>query len=317
MKDASIVVTGASGFTGVHACQTLAALGMKVTAFVRRRVSFDSTLSINQIEVDILKPKALRHFMQQVSPQYVLHLAGMNAVQQSWRAPAEAMHINMLGTVHVLESVREFPDTRVLVITSKLKSAPAASSSNLHPYAISKWFQEQAALAWSQLYPMHIMMAEPSNLIGPGPSTGICALLGNYVARCERGEPEQPFTFSSRADWRDYLDVRDAVAAYAHILQNGANSRIYRVESGRVRALEEVSEVFQNMATATIPYQWKDTTPLAEFSSMSSKSTESSGKINNDQEEVLPVLESWGWKPKYSFTESVADILNYFRQLRR
>ncbi|WP_028594132.1 NAD-dependent epimerase/dehydratase family protein [Paenibacillus assamensis] len=316
MKDASIVVTGASGFTGLHACQTLAALGMKVTAFVRRRVSFDPKLAINQMEVDMLKPKALRHFMQQAAPQYVLHLAGMNAVQQSWSAPAEAMHINMLGTVHILESVRELPHTRVLVITSKLKSAPAASSPNLHPYAISKWFQEQAALAWSQLYPMHIMMAEPSNLIGPGPSTGICALLGNYVARCERGEHEQPFTFSSRADWRDYLDVRDAVAAYAHILQNGASSRIYRVESGRVRSLEEVSEVFQNMAVARIPYQWKDTTPLAEFSSKS-KSTNSSGKINNDQQEGLPLPESWGWKPEYSFTESVADILKYFRQLRR
>ncbi|WP_222429831.1 NAD-dependent epimerase/dehydratase family protein [Paenibacillus agilis] len=316
MKDASIVVTGASGFTGLHACQTLAALGMKVTAFVRRRASFDQALAINQIEVDLLKPKALHHFMQQVSPQYVLHLAGMNAVQQSWRAPADAMHINMLGTVHVLEAVRELPDTRVLVITSKLKSAPTASSSNLHPYAISKWFQEQAALAWSQLYQMNIMMAEPSNLIGPGPSTGICALLGNYTARCEHGEHDQPFTFSSRADWRDYLDVRDAVAAYAHILQRGARGRSYQVESGQVRSLQEVSEAFQKMATTSIPYQWKDTTPLAEPLS-ASKDVDSSSKLNKDQQEVLPLPESWGWKPKYSFTESVADILKYYRQLRR
>lgn len=316
MKDASIVVTGASGFTGLHACQALAAVGMKVTAFVRRRVSFDPALAIHQIEVDLLKPKALQYFMQQVSPQYVLHLAGMNAVQQSWRAPADAMHINMLGTVHVLEAVRELPDTRVLVITSKLKSAPTASRSNLHPYAISKWFQEQAALAWSQLYQMNIMMAEPSNLIGPGPSTGICALLGGYVARCERGEHDQPFTFSSRADWRDYLDVRDAVAAYAHILQRGASGSIYRVESGRVRSLEEVSEVFQEMAAASIPYQWKDPAPLSELSS-ETKPIEHSVKLNKDQLEVLPLPESWGWTPKYSFTESVADILKYYRQLRR
>lgn len=85
-------------------------------------------------------------------------------------------------------------------------------------------------------------MAEPSNLIGPGPSTGFCSLLAQHIVRSEAAAvtgsaAPAAFRLSSRHALRDFLDVRDAVRAYGFILDSGETGRIYRIDSGTEREL--------------------------------------------------------------------------------
>ena len=310
MNGASIVITGAAGFTGRHACLHYLELGMKVTALTRKEdpelVSMGATVTV----CDLLDTNVLTAAIQKAQPDYLLHLAGMNSVPASWKQPVQAMESNVIGTLNVLNAIRLIPHVRVVVVTSKLKTPLVRLREPEHPYALSKSFQEISALAWGKLFGLDISLVEPSNLIGPGRSTGVCALIGQYIANHERGWNHDTFLFSSRQQLRDYLDVRDAVSAYEKLLIHGEAGSVYSVQSGKLRTLGEVAATFRKYALTDILFRWQDdSAPLADEVESDTAETVSSFPIETDT--GLP--KAWGWEPIRSFEHSVADILNYYR----
>jgi GDPmannose 4,6-dehydratase len=60
------------------------------------------------IEVDVLDATQVFRALTQTRPEVVFHLAGFTSVGASWRFPAEAISVNSLGTLHVLEAARQF-----------------------------------------------------------------------------------------------------------------------------------------------------------------------------------------------------------------
>ena len=126
-----------------------------------------------------------------------------------------------------------------------------------HPYSLSKTMQIAAALSWHSLYGMDIIVADPSNLIGPGPSTGLGTLLARYAAACEKahalGEPMPPvFKLSSATEERDFLDVRDAMRAYELLLTRGVSGSRYAMASGVMRPLGELAGVYRHLAAVPL-----------------------------------------------------------------
>ncbi|MBW7462350.1 GDP-mannose 4,6-dehydratase, partial [Paenibacillus sepulcri] len=102
-------------------------------------------------------------------PQYVLHMAGKNAVGPSWSDPGDTLANNVMGTVNLLEAVRRIDrgslNCRVLVVGSMLRfplPAGGEAPEPPHPYSLSKTLQVLTARSWSALYGMDIVVAEPS-----------------------------------------------------------------------------------------------------------------------------------------------------------
>ncbi|MNW18558.1 hypothetical protein D3C71_2181670 [compost metagenome] len=58
--------------------------------------------------------------------------------------------------------------------------------------------------------------------------------MARYVARAERGTDQPPFYLSSPYEVRNYLYVRDAVRAYAVLLQSGEIGTSYTIGSKTV-----------------------------------------------------------------------------------
>lgn len=85
-------------------------------------------------------------------------------------------------TAYLLEAVRkENPSCKILVAGSALQYDPANISTLTHPYSLSKTYQIQIARGWAALYEMDIVIAKPSNLIGPGFSNGVCSILVKII----------------------------------------------------------------------------------------------------------------------------------------
>ncbi|MDG0814689.1 NAD-dependent epimerase/dehydratase family protein [Cohnella rhizosphaerae] len=232
-----VVVTGAAGFSGRHASERLALAGMEITAVVSPRAPAAGRRPVAgaavELACDLTDRASVRSLLDRVRPDAVLHLAGRNAVDESWRAPDLALAANLLSTVYVLEAARALPDCRTLVIGSMLSPRPDEDlTRTLHPYGFSKALQVTAALAWQHWYGQQVIVAEPCNLIGPGGSAGICGKIARWAAACERdaerGREPAPFRLSSLEERRDFLDVRDAAAAYATLLRTGGAGRPLR-----------------------------------------------------------------------------------------
>ncbi|WP_166240457.1 NAD-dependent epimerase/dehydratase family protein [Paenibacillus turpanensis] len=298
VKTPVILITGAGGFTGQHAVRRFSQLGYEVAAVVRTlRTKEEQLPGVSELPCDLTDEAAVRQLVDEVRPDYVLHLAGQNAVGDSWKEPSVSFRTNVAATLYLLNAVRHYPHSRTLVVGSNLSSAALKGQTQpAHPYGFFKAQQSSLALAFGHLFEMNVMVAEPTNLVGPGPSTGVCGLLARYVVRRERGETEQPFTLSSRYEERDYLDVRDAVSAYEKLLVLGKAGTIYPVGSRVTRSLLEIGRTFQEQARVPITFEIGEAKAAAQ-----SKPA--------DTQELLKL----GWQPAIPFSQSVADTLDYYR----
>ncbi|CAI6043309.1 GDP-6-deoxy-D-mannose reductase [Cohnella sp. JJ-181] len=311
-----VLVTGAAGFSGRHACERLALEGMEVAAVVSPRASADDGRppvagAVAELPCDLTDRASVLSLLAQVRPDAVLHLAGRNAVDESWRAPDQALAANLMSTVYLLEGARALPGCRTLVVGSMLSPRPGEDlARSLHPYGFSKALQVTAALAWHHWYGQPVVVAEPCNLIGPGGSTGICGKIARWAAACELAdeaqdapEPRQsglrqpePFRLSSLDERRDFLDVRDAAAAYAALLRSGASGCSYALESGTLRSLGEVKEAFD--LASRVPLRW-------EIGASGGPSP---------QPRDASAARAIGWRPEIPFARSIADTLQSERE---
>ncbi|WP_372632103.1 NAD-dependent epimerase/dehydratase family protein [Cohnella sp.] len=298
-----ILITGAAGFTGLHACRKFAASGWEVVAAVSPRGANAADRDAELMErCELTDAEAVAEMMKRLEPDAVLHLAGRNAVDVSWTSPASTLAANLMSTAYLLEGARAIGGCRVLVAGSMLRANESALSEAPHPYGFSKTLQTAAAKAWHRWYGLPVMIAEPSNLIGPGSSGGLCGKIVRWAVSAEESEGKTPpFRLSSLHESRDFMDVRDAVAAYELVLNEGESGRSYAIESGRFRTLAEVKSAFDDLARLELPWEiGEGTAALAPIP---------------QPRDCSPIREL-GWKPELTFRQSIFDALQDERERR-
>lgn len=299
-----ILITGASGFTGGHACRYFATeMGMRVAALVRKEENLPAIDGVQYYSCDLHDEQRLRAIVKEIAPDYVLHLGGKNSVSESWEMPLTYLESNVMSTLYLLDALRFFPSCRILIVGSRLSFQLSTSSyRSPHPYSLSKSLQKIVSRSWKELFGQSIILAEPSNLIGPGPSTGFCSLLARRVVQVEQGGTREPFRVSPRNDRRDFLDVRDAVEAYGLLLNKGVRGEVYPICSGTERSLEEVTKMILTISGSDLAVIWGEGNPHAEVTK--------SAPIRAD------FIESLGWNARIPSMVSLTDVIHYFRNLQ-
>ena len=117
-----VFITGHTGFKGSWLTLWLVRLGAEV-AGLSHDVPTDPSLyrlatvaqQIESIEADVRDYAAVRDAIARIRPEVVFHLAAQSLVRRSLAEPRETYETNVMGTVNVLEAVRSFGGTRVLI----------------------------------------------------------------------------------------------------------------------------------------------------------------------------------------------------------
>lgn len=121
-----VLLTGHTGFKGGWLALWLQALGATVRGFALPASTQPSLWSEAALAdrvpgdfADIRNAQAIAQAVQEFQPELVLHLAAQPLVRESYRTPADTYATNVMGTVNLLEGVRQCPSVRaVLVITT-------------------------------------------------------------------------------------------------------------------------------------------------------------------------------------------------------
>lgn len=121
-----VLVTGHTGFKGSWLSLWLKMLGAHVSGYAFAAPDRPNLYSIAQLsndmtscEGDIRDLKNFSSFIQQQQPEVVLHLAAQALVGHSYDDPVATYSTNVMGTVNVLEAVRQCPSVKaVIVVTS-------------------------------------------------------------------------------------------------------------------------------------------------------------------------------------------------------
>ena len=121
-----VFITGHTGFKGSWLSLWLQSLGSEVTGFALTPPTTpnlfkeaDVEKGMRSIIADIRDLPTLKKAMLAACPEIVIHMAAQPLVRQSYVEPVETYATNVLGTVHLLESVRNAPSVKaVLVVTT-------------------------------------------------------------------------------------------------------------------------------------------------------------------------------------------------------
>ena len=182
-KQKKVLVTGAGGFIGSHLTEKLVDLGAKVKAFVRYNSRNDWGLieilpshTKEKMEVimgDLRDSETIKSAMKDVD--VVFHLGALIAIPYSYIRPREVVETNIMGTLNILNSAKEYkPEKIIHTSTSEVygtaQYVPIDEKHPLQgqsPYSASKIGADKLAESFYRSYDLPITTLRPFNTYGP------------------------------------------------------------------------------------------------------------------------------------------------------
>ncbi|WP_404363976.1 GDP-mannose 4,6-dehydratase [Corallococcus coralloides] len=245
-----VLVTGADGFVGRHACAALRAAGDEVVEVHGPR---GEGISSTALHFDIADEAKVKAAVSEVKPDAVLHLAGFSSVAKSHQNPARVFAVNTMGVVHLLTALRESaPKARVLLVGSGEVYGPVAEGTRaeeshrhvpLSPYAASKSAGELAGEQFFRSYGMEVILARPFNHLGAGQDpTFVVPSFAAQIRAIALGTVDPILRTGNLDAIRDFSHVKDVVDAYRLLLLQGEAGQAYNVGSGEGRTIRSLLE---------------------------------------------------------------------------
>jgi CDP-glucose 4,6-dehydratase len=118
-----VLVTGHTGFKGGWLCLCLKMLGAEVHGYSLEPSTNPSMFEVARIDgllassemADIRSYEALSRTLRRVRPEIIFHLAAQPLVRYSYSAPVETYAVNVMGTVNLMEAIREIDSVRAVI----------------------------------------------------------------------------------------------------------------------------------------------------------------------------------------------------------
>lgn len=117
-----VFLTGHTGFKGSWMCLWLHGMGAEVTGYALPPPTEPSLFVlcgigrlVRSVTADVRDPSSLRDALRSSGAEIVIHMAAQPIVRESYKVPVETFDVNVMGTVHLLESVRACASVRAVV----------------------------------------------------------------------------------------------------------------------------------------------------------------------------------------------------------
>jgi CDP-glucose 4,6-dehydratase len=322
-----VLVTGHTGFKGGWLSLWLKKLGAEVSG-----ISLPPPTNPNlhelikpyafaaETECDIRNLEGLATAVKKARPEVVFHLAAQPIVRRSYAEPLETLETNVLGTAHVLESLRrlDYPCTTIVVTSDKCyenrewefayRENDALGGHDI--YSMSKGATELVAQAWNKSFFL------PNAALGPVVTVRAGNVIGGgdyaqdrIVPDCMRAlESGKPILVRNPAAVRPWQHVLECLSGYLWLAARlGSASKTSPLAtpfnfgpepSARQPVRRLVEEVLKGW-----PGEWIDGSDPGSVheARLLSLSIEKAGAL-------------LGWYPSWGFEEAIGRTVGWYRQ---
>ena len=296
-----LMVTGEAGFVG---------------GFIRQAVTAENNAYgfelIPSPNLELRDAAGLARICAEISPDYVIHLAAQSFVPESFSNPRETFEINFLGTLNLLQALKQSGfkgrllfvgsgDTYGLVAPETLPLTENSPLKPRNPYAVSKVAAEALCYQWSQTEGMDIVMVRPFNHIGPSQSNQfVVSDFARQLMEIKLGRRSPEISVGDMDVTRDFTDVRDVVRAYLMLLScEGGSGEAYNVCSGKEHSIREILERLITLARVTVNIR-QDPARLR---------TSEQRRVYGANDKLRSAT---GWQPEIELEQSLKDNLTYW-----
>lgn len=311
------LVTGIAGFVGSHMAEYLLDKNVEVVGTIRNRSRMDHIIDIQHkvklVECELRDPFSVESLIAEERPDLIFHLAAQSFVPTSWNSPVDTIHNNVAGQLNIFEAVRRLHlPARIQIACSSEEyghvephETPITEDNPLRPlspYAVSKAAQDYLGYQYYKSYGLHVIRTRTFNHTGPRRGEQfVTSNFAKQIAEIEKGLRPPVVSVGNLQAKRDFTDVRDVVNAYWLALHHAEPGEAYNIASGSCITIQELLDRLLALSTVSIEV-------VQDPSRMRPSDVEILlGDASRFQHQT-------GWKPTISFDQTLADLLQYWRE---
>jgi UDP-arabinose 4-epimerase len=320
-----VLISGGAGYIGSHSAKAIACAGFQPIVVDDLRTGHRSSVRWGPlIETDLADKSALSRVFESYPIVAVIHFAGSAYVGESMHQPQLYFHNNVVGTLSLLEVMREhgvhkivassscatYGEPAVIPITEEHPRQP------MNPYGESKlmiekmlfWYARAHGLRYTILRYFNAAGADPDGELGEmhEPETHlipriIAAALGSLPAVDVYGTD---FDTADGTAVRDYIHVTDLAEAHVaalRYLESGGPPAVFNLGTGIGYSVRDVISAVEQTSGRKVPYR---DLPRRE------------GDPPELVADASKAVQGLAWRPRYSDLQSIVETAwNWHRVL--
>lgn len=318
-----VLVTGHTGFVGAWMCFVLKYMGAEVygVALEAQEESLYENvrekLHIKEYIQDIRDSESVLHIINSIKPDIVIHLAAYGFVKECYEKPQRAYSTNVIGTVNILEAVRNCDSVKSILIISSDKVYQNDLDKNDYlfseedklggedPYSCSKTCEDLIAKSYFYMYlkceGKKLNIVRPGNILGGGDHIKT-RLLPNMLEKFEKDELLEIRHPGAVRPWQHILD---AIDAYLHVVQE-----TYADSESKLGVFNVGPNMENQMSVGEIAKYISDkfASPKLQFGS-ESNGVKESAYLGID---ITKIGNELGWAPKKNIKGILDDTYSFW-----
>jgi GDP-6-deoxy-D-talose 4-dehydrogenase len=254
-ENSRVLITGIEGFTGRYLSDELRSHGYEIFGLSNSHHETIGNDKEHIFKCDLINLDLLKKTVQQINPDFVIHLAAIAFVSHD--DVGEMYSTNIVGTKNLLESLLPIKNNIKKVVIASSANVYGNSDSNVltentsiapaNDYAVSKVAKEFVAKIYSHDLP--ILLTRPFNYTGIGQSEKF--LIPKIISHIR--EKKNIIELGNIDVSRDFTDVRDVVKIYRHLMENvSIKNETISICSGNIHSLEDILNMAQEASGHSI-----------------------------------------------------------------
>ena len=301
-----VLVTGGAGFIGSHIVEHF---HQKADVRVLDNLRSGYKENIDAFDVEFVEGSVTdRECVKQVvrDVDYVFHLAAMISVPESMDKPIECVEINAQGTLNVLQEAAAAGVKKLCFSSSAANYGDNPTVPKLEtmipepksPYAVTKLDGEYYCKMFSDEGWLQTACMRYFNVFGPrqDPGSAYAAAIPIFIHKAIHNEPLT--IFGDGEQTRDFIFVKDIVAANVYLSEHADLAGVFNVAYGKRQTINDIAKKIIQLtnSSSTIEYA----APRA-------------GDVKHSQASIEKITEA-GFTPGANFDEGLTKTIEYFSQ---
>ena len=317
-----VLVTGAGGMVGSHMVELLYNRGDDVIGvWHKNKKNVEQiTLPIRLVQCDLRYGYGIEELIMDNLPDQIYHLAAQSYPTVSWLSPAETIDVNINGQVALFEAIKKARkyrdasyDPMVVVACSSAEYGQTlnelddpfvtetAELKPLHPYGVSKVGQNLLAFQYFINDHIRCIRARIFNSTGTRKVNDVTSdftkraveaeKTGVYELRCGNLETRSAI-----------MDQRDLVHALMLLAEKGKAGDVYNVSSEHIYQMEDIVKMIENQIDHVLE-----------------RKVDPALICPTDERIIVGNVDKLkavtGWKQEIPMEQTIADMMNYWREV--
>lgn len=292
------LVTGASGFIGIHLCRALIKSGADVNAVSRSRHS--QSTGIRWWQADLCDLATTTKIMREVKPDFIFHLASEVTGKRNLEVVLPTFNNNLVTSINLMTIAAEQGCQRFILAGSMEEPEPNSLAIPCSPYAASKCAVSSYARMFKELYKLPIVLAKLFMVYGPE-QRDVTKLIPYTILSLTKNDPPE---FSSGLRPVDWIYVEDVVEGFLRcaLTEEVVDCPLEFGSGNLVKIREVVDEIVRLMQTTVQPL----------FGVLPDRAFEQV-RVANIHETFMKT----GWKPRVSLQEGLEKTIAWYTQCNK